>query len=52
MKSVLGFLVFVGAWLIGCSIFDGWLGLTGAWLMLGGAVTFAVCNFLQRMVNQ
>ena len=39
-------LAWLAVWIAGCLVFDGWLNLTGSWLMFGGAVTYMVCERL------
>jgi hypothetical protein len=36
--------IWLALWVTACAIFDGLLRLSGAWLMLGGAVTYLVCS--------
>jgi hypothetical protein len=38
------FFVWIAVWLAGAVIFDGVLQLSGGWLMLGGVLTYVVCN--------
>lgn len=36
--------VWQALWIGGCVVFDALLGLTGGWLMLGGVITYEVCQ--------
>lgn len=38
--------VFMALWASACVLFDYALKLTGAWLMLGGAATYFVCEYI------
>jgi hypothetical protein len=38
-------------WILGCVFFDGVMQLQGAWLMLGGAVTYSACEMAARTVK-
>lgn len=48
--KIAGLVVWMLFWIIGCAVFVSWLDLRGLWLMLGGALTFMVCEFAQKIV--
>jgi len=51
MNKLIAFFGWMSAWIAGCVVFDMLLGLTGPWLMLGGAVTYVVANSVERSVR-
>jgi hypothetical protein len=42
--------VFTLVWLVGCAVFDLWLGLSGTWLMLAGSITADIGWVLSRLL--
>ena len=51
MVFVKEIIVWVGIWIIGCVVFDMWLELKGAWLMLCGVITYFVCDSVQNWMR-
>lgn len=51
MKHIIPILAFMVLWVLGCFVFDYWLELKGEWLMLGGMITFIVCDLTEGTIR-
>lgn len=51
MKALTQTVVFLAVWIGGATVFDAWLGWTGSWLMLGGAITAIIAGNASGIVS-